>query len=57
MDGVSIGAGVDFAMTKRVTVGLEDLSRDVSALPTVGGGGNKANTTVNTLSLRVGLSF
>lgn len=56
MDGASIGAGVDFAMTKRVTVGLEYLSRDVSALPT-GGGVNKANTTVDTLSLGVGLSF
>ena len=56
MDGASIGAGVDFAMTRRVTAGLEYLSRDVSALPT-GGGVNKANTTVNTLSLRVGLSF
>jgi outer membrane immunogenic protein len=56
MDGVSVGAGVDFAMTERVTLGLEYLSRDVSALPT-GGGINEANTTINTLSLRVGLSF
>lgn len=56
MDGVSIGAGVDFAMTERLTVGLEYLSRDVSALPT-GGGVNEANTTVDTLSLRLGLSF
>jgi len=56
MDGVSVGTGAEFAMIGRLTVGLEYLSREVSALPT-GGGVSKADTTVNTLSLRVGLSF
>lgn len=54
-DGLSLGAGVDFAMTERLTLGLEYLSRDLSGVLT--GCCIETNMTVNTLSLRVGLSF
>ncbi len=55
MDGVSVGVGAEFAASERLTLGLEYLSRDMSGVMT--GCCIEADTTVNTLSLRVGLSF
>jgi len=55
--GVAYGAGVDFAVTDRVTLGLEYLSRrtddDVSTIP----GLTTRDIDSNTLSLRVSFSF
>lgn len=55
MDGVSVGIGAEFAMSERLSVGLEYLSRDVSGIPDQSTIVSEAS--VNTFSLRVGISF
>lgn len=53
--GVSYGVGMDFAMSNRVTVGREYMNRKTdSDVPTTG---LTSDLDVNSLSLRVGLSF
>jgi outer membrane immunogenic protein len=54
--GTSYGLGVDFAATQNLSIGLEYLARKMSAdgpLP----GSSDVDFDINTLSLRVGLSF
>jgi outer membrane immunogenic protein len=55
LTGTSAGLGVDFKVTERLLVGADYISRDLD-------GRNDFNTfdlesTVNTVGLRVGLSF
>jgi opacity protein-like surface antigen len=56
MDGFAYGLGTEFAVTQRLTVGLEYMARDVS-----GNASDDATVTgdanLDTISLRVGLSF
>lgn len=53
--GVSYGIGMDVAVSNRVTVGLEYMNRKTDAdVPTTG---LTSDLDVNSLSLRVGLSF
>jgi opacity protein-like surface antigen len=47
------GLGVDFAVSQRLTMGLEYLARDLSA----DNAGISLDSSLDTLSLRVGLSF
>ena len=56
LDGLVYGLGAEYAVTPRLSVGLEYLSRDLSGTAT-GGVAIEADTRVDTLSLRVGLSF
>ena len=51
--GLALGLGADFAVSDRVTVGLEYLTRDLSG----GNGIGTMDASLDTLSLRVGLSF
>jgi outer membrane immunogenic protein len=55
-DGLSYGVGAEYAVTERLTMGLEYLARDGegedSEVPTITG-----DTNFDTISLRVGLSF
>lgn len=55
MDGVSVGVGAEFAVSERLTLGLEYLSRDVSGVPDQSTIVSEAS--VNTFSVRVGFSF
>jgi opacity protein-like surface antigen len=51
--GLVAGLGVDFAVSQRLTMGLEYLARDLSAdIP-----GISLDSSVDSLALRVGLSF
>ena len=54
--GVSYGIGVDFAATDRLTIGLEYLARRMQADRPIALA-NDIEVNLNTLSLRVGLSF
>lgn len=54
--GISYGAGVEYSVTDRFGVGLEYLTRKVDGI-SQNGGPQTSNIDVNSLSLRVGLSF
>jgi len=56
LGGLSVGLGADFAVTDRLTLGLEYLSRDLSGDDNDGLGIN-ADARIDTLSLRLGLAF
>lgn len=51
--GFVAGLGLDFAVSQRLTMGLEYLARDLSA----DNAGISLDSSLDTLSLRVGLSF
>lgn len=54
--GASYGLGVDFAATDRLTIGLEYLARKMDA-DSPSGATSNIDVDLNTVSLRVGLSF
>ena len=54
--GLSYGLGVDFRATQRLNIGLEYLARDLNG-DNPNGLGQEVNIDLDTVSLRVGLSF
>ena len=54
--GLSLGLGTEFAVSDRMTVGLEYLSRDLSG-DDGGAIGIDSDSRVDSISLRVGLAF
>lgn len=56
LDGLSLGLGADVAVTERLTMGLEYLSRDGSGDDSLGSGVS-GDAKLDTFSLRVGLAF
>lgn len=57
LDGFAAGIGAEFAVTDRLNVGLEYLTRDLSGDYAFGGPGATIDVNVDTLTLRAGLSF
>lgn len=55
-DGVALGAGVDFALSNRLSVGVEYLSRDLSGAE-ASDPDFEVENPIDTLSLRVSYSF
>ena len=53
--GVNYGLGMDFAVTKRVTMGIEYLVRNTDGATF--NAGQTADLDVNTITLRFGYSF
>lgn len=54
--GMNYGIGVDYAVTNRLGLGLEYLTRDVDG-DSLNGAGQTQQFDLDTISLRVGLSF
>ena len=57
MDGMSYGVGVDYAVSKTLTVGLEYLARDIDGDLNIMALSLPSEANLDTLSLRLGLSF
>ena len=55
-NGLSAGIGADFAVSQRLSLGMEYLSRNLSG-DYAGAAGETADVNLDTVSLRVGLSF
>ncbi|MFN5996073.1 MAG: outer membrane protein [Paracoccaceae bacterium] len=55
-DGLAVGIGADFAISQSLSLGMEYLSRNLSG-DYEGVAGATADVNLDTLSLRVGLSF
>ena len=56
VDGFAAGLGADFAVSDRLSVGMEYLTRDLSG-DLDGAPGETLDVNLDTISLRVGLSF
>jgi opacity protein-like surface antigen len=56
-DGWTFGLGVDYLVSEAVFVGLDWTGRNLDGTYDVGGGEVDFDTSLNTLSLRVGLTF